>query len=110
MATHAYFTNDPTLSTGHQLHPPGFTGTNAQRVAYPTATLLSSEQWYETDTEDTYQWTGTVWQLLGGDGSTSNTPSSSFTMTNQSLVIGGTYTLGSGVTLTLSTNSRLTVI
>lgn len=95
MATHAYFTNDPTLSTGHQLHPPGFTGTNAQRVAYPTATLLGSEQWYETDTGLTYQWTGTVWGLFGG-----GVPGAAGS------VITGTWVLASSVVL----SERLAIV
>ncbi len=112
MGAHFQETNGATDTTGalQNLHVPGYVGTNAQRLAYITSLLRQSEQWFETDTDDTYQWSGTAWQLLGGDGSVSNTPASSFTMTSSSLVVAGTYYLTGTVTVTLSDTSRLALI
>ena len=38
-------------------------GTNAQRLATGTADLDAGNTWFETDTDLTYVWTGTVWTL-----------------------------------------------
>ncbi len=65
MARHDQYTNDPILATGHQLHTPDSFGTSDQRVAFPTASLVTGEQWTETDTGITYKWYGTYWGIFG---------------------------------------------
>lgn len=95
MGQHSSYTNDPVLQIGLQIHVPGFSGTNAQRMAYNTSFLSQSMQWYETDTALTYQWTGTAWQLLG-----------SGVVGVSGSVISGPLT----VTTTLAMNQRLTII
>lgn len=65
MADHPSLSSDPIDPLRHGLHVPGFLGTNAQRLAYDTASLLQSDQWFETDTLLTYQWDGEAWNTLG---------------------------------------------
>lgn len=91
---HNLLYNDPTNSALHGLHVPGFQGTKAQRLAYSTAGLYLSDQWFETDTLQTYQWNGSYWnhlEFLGADTATftktftstkTNTPTFTNTPTN----------------------------
>lgn len=111
MAQHSQYTNDPSLTIGKQLHPPSFVGLSSQRIDYPASALAISDQWFETDTGSTYQWNGTEWIPFGDGGGTTNTPTSSFSMaTNASLVIAGTLTLGTGISMVIPTGSRLALI
>lgn len=61
---HEQMYDDP-LGSVVELHAPGFLGTNAQRLAFVTTGMTASKQWYETDTNLCYQWTGSAWQLIG---------------------------------------------
>lgn len=63
-APHNQLFNDPVIGLNHGLHVPGFNGTHAQRVAYSTSYLLVSDQWFESDTLRSYQWTGSYWRQL----------------------------------------------
>lgn len=112
MGAHRSETNAGTDPTGanQNLHVPGYTGTSTQRLAYPTANLRVSEQWYETDTMATYQWQASLaWVQISGGGGESNNPGASVTITG-SLVVGMYMSLGSGVVLTLPSAANLTVI
>src|SRR5579872_6824038 len=68
---HNQLYNDPVNTGLHELHVPGFnSGTSTQRLAYPTGSLLVSDQWFESDTLKTYQWDGLEWRqfrILGTD-------------------------------------------
>ena len=62
MGLHPYEVNDPSGVLVPYLHVPGFTGTSAQRITYGTSYtgyLKKSMTWFETDTNNTYQWLGT---------------------------------------------------
>lgn len=93
MARHDQATNDPILPSGMQIHTPDFFGTSAQRVAYPTAGLITGMQWTETDTLLVYKWTGAAWGLFG---SAAGSSSLVFAYA-QSLVTGQTFALATGV-------------
>ena len=93
MAFHDQYTNTPASATGKQLHVPGYVGTSVQRIA--ETTMVQSDQWYETDTGLTYQYSGTVWTLLGSGG-----------VVGAGSVISGPLL----VTSTISMNQRLTII
>ncbi len=64
MARHDLLTNDPVNTDGLQIHTPDFGGTQAQRLAYPTAGLVWGMQWTESDTGTTYKWYGTYWGVM----------------------------------------------
>jgi hypothetical protein len=91
MAGHWVAQNDPVNAIGRQLHVPGFVGTSAQRQAYGVGTLQTSDEWYETDTGMTWQWTGTAWGLWGSS------------IGGNSLVFAGAQSLQTGQTLGLAT-------
>jgi hypothetical protein len=97
MAGHWNSVNDPVITTGRQNHTPDFGGTSAQRIAYPTASLIWGDQWTETDTGLTYKWT-TSWGIMGASQGSS------------SMVVATSYTLGSLQTLTLGSGVTLLII
>lgn len=93
MARHDLYVNTPGQSTGKQLHVPGYIGTSTQRVA--ETTMTQSDQWFETDTGLTYQYSGSVWTLLGSGG----------VVGSGSVVSGPVF-----ITSTVQLNQRLTII
>lgn len=93
MAFHDQYVNTPNSASGKQLHVPGYTGTSVQRAA--ETTMVQSDQWYETDTGLTYQYSGTVWTLFGSGG----------VVGSGSVVSGPVF-----ITSTVQLNQRLTII
>ena len=97
MGSHWQATNDPSNTIGRQNHTPDFGGTSAQRVAYPTASLIWGDQWTETDTGMTWKWT-TSWGLMASS------------MGNSSMVVAGTFYLVSGQLVLLNSGVELLIM
>lgn len=60
---HEALYDDP-LGKVVELHAPGFVGTNAQRLAFSTVGLTVSKFWFESDTGNLYQFSGTNWNQV----------------------------------------------
>jgi hypothetical protein len=97
MGAHWQATNDPTNPTGRQNHTPDFGGTSAQRLAYPTASLIWGDQWTETDTGLTWKWTSS-WGLMASS------------MGNSSMVVAGTFYLVSGQLVLLNSGVEMLIM